>query len=201
MLTITDANCHAIVRKLIADDRKVPKGTNLQNMPSKKGGKRVRNQFVPAPGMTFVGADLGQIEPRIQGHIMYTEYGDNSLRQIFVDKVDLYTTMAMRTFGLDEKYCVDKALDPTGTFEPRGLMKTGVLAKSYDQKAEAFSRKMGVSMEVAEHFFVSFDAAFPSFTQMVADIRDFMRINGYVETLYGRKRRFPDYKTVRYQNN
>lgn len=196
MLTITDANYRAIVRKLIADDRKIPKGTNLQNMPSKGGGIRVRNCFVPRPGFTFIGADLGQIEPRIQGHIMYTRYGDNSLRRIFLDRVDLYTTMAVRTFGLDEKYCVDKAYDPTGTFKPRSLMKTGVLAKSYDQKPEAFSRKMGVTMEVAVHFFESFDAAFPSFTQMVRDIRDFMHKNGYVETLYGRKRRFPNYAAV-----
>jgi DNA polymerase-1 len=196
MLTITDANYHAIVKTLVSDNRKVPKGTNLQNMPSKGGGILVRNQFVPRAGFTFVGADLGQIEPRIQAHIMYERYRDNSLRQIFLDRVDLYTTMAVRTFGLDEKYCVDKAYDPTGTFKPRSLMKTGVLAKSYDQKAEAFSRKMGVTMEVATHFFESFDAAFPSFTQMVTDIREFMRTHGYVETLYGRKRRFPNYKTV-----
>ncbi|MCU6709311.1 DNA polymerase [Paenibacillus sp. J5C_2022] len=195
-LVVTDANYHAIVRKLIADDRKVPKGANLQNMPSKGGGVLVRNQFVPKRGYTFVGADLGQIEPRIQAHIMYERYRDNSLRQIFLSRLDLYTTMAVQTFGIDEKYCVDKAYDPTGTFKPRGLMKTGVLAKSYDQKPEAFSRKMGVTMEVATHFFESFDAAFPSFTQMVADIREFMRTNGYVETLYGRKRRFPDYKSV-----
>lgn len=196
MINITDSNYHAIVRTLVADERKVSKGVNAQNLPSKGAGVLVRNQFVPKRGTTFVGADLGQIEPRIQAHIMFERYGDNSLRQIFLDRVDLYTTMAVRTFGLDEKYCVDKAYDPTGTFKPRSLMKTGVLAKSYDQKPEAFSRKMGVTMEVATHFFESFDAAFPSFMQMVTDIREFMRANGYVETLYGRKRRFPNYNAV-----
>ncbi|GIQ63663.1 hypothetical protein PACILC2_22310 [Paenibacillus cisolokensis] len=196
-LTITDANYHAIVRKLIADERKVPKGSNLQNMPSSKdGGALVRNCFVPRAGFTFVGADLGQIEPRIQGHIMYTRYGDNSLRQIFLDRVDLYTTMAMRTFGLAEEYCVDKAHDPTGTFQPRKMMKTGVLAVSYDQSPKSFAKKMGVSDDVAAMFFENFDRTFPSFRQMVADIREFMRKNGYVETLFGRKRRFPDYKAV-----
>jgi len=196
MLTVTDVNYHAIVRKLIADDRKVPKGTNLQNMPSKGGGVLVRNQFVPRAGYTFVGADLGQIEPRIMAHIMYVEYGDNSMRQIFVDGTDLYTSMAMMTFGLDEEYCVDKAYDPTGTFKPRAMMKTGQLAVSYDQSPRSFAKKMGVTDDVAAMFFENFDRTFPSFRQMVADIRDFMRINGYVETLYGRKRRFPDYKSV-----
>jgi DNA polymerase-1 len=195
-LKVTDANYHAIVRKLIADERKVPKGTNLQNMPSKGGGVLVRNQFVPRAGFTFVGADLGQIEPRIMAHIMYTKYGDNSMRQIFVDGVDLYTTQAKMTFGLAEEFCVDKAYDPTGTFKPRSMMKTGVLAKAYDQSPKAFAKKMNVTEDVAAMFFENFDRAFPSFTVMVAEIREFMKRNGYVETLYGRKRRFPDYASV-----
>jgi DNA polymerase-1 len=196
MLTITDANYHAIVRTLIADERKVPLGSNLQNMPSKGAGTRVRNCFVPKRGFTFVGADLGQIEPRIMAHIMWTVYGDNSMRQIFVDGTDLYTTMAMMTFDIAEEYCVDKAYDPTGTFKPRSLMKTGVLAVSYDQSPKSFAKKMNVTAEVAAMFFENFDRTFPSFKQMVADIREFMRKNGYVETLYGRKRRFPDYASV-----
>lgn len=196
MLTVTDANYHAIVRKLITDERKVPKGTNLQNMPSKGGGVLVRNQFVPRVGFTFVGADLGQIEPRIMAHIMYTKYGDNSMRQIFVDGTDLYTTMAMMTFGLAEEYCVDKAYDPTGTFKPRSLMKTGVLAVSYDQSPKSFAKKMNVTDDVAAMFFENFDRTFPSFKTMVAEIRGFMKRHGYVETLFHRKRRFPDYASV-----
>src|SRR5690606_7038863 len=196
MIQITNSNYHAIVRKLISDDRKVSKGVNAQNLPSKGAGTLVRNQFVPAPGYTFVGADLDQIEPRIMAHLMYKEYGDNSMRQIFLDGVDLYTTMAMMTFNLPEEYCVDKAYDPTGTFKPRAMMKTGQLAVSFDQSPRSFANKMNVTDDVASMFFENFDRTFPSFKTMVADIRNFMRKHGYVETLYGRKRRFPDYKTV-----
>lgn len=208
-LTITDANYHAIVRKLIADERKVQRGLNLQNLPSKGAGNRVRNQIVPREGFTFVGADLGQIEPRIMSHIMYTKYGDNSMRQIFIDGVSLYTKMAMMTFDLPEAYCVDKAWydpvsktggyggDPPSTaFYPRSMMKTGQLAVSYDQSVKSFAKKMNVSDEVAHMFFENFDRTFPSFKTMVADIREFMREHGYVETLFGRKRRFPDYKAT-----
>lgn len=196
MITVTDENYHAIVKKLVADDRKVSKGSNLQNIASKGDGKRVRMCFVPPKDYIFIGSDLGQIEPRIQAHIMYVEYGDNSMRQLFIDGVDLYTTMAMMVFGLDESYCVDKAYDPTGTFQPRKLMKMGVLAKGYGQTPQAFARKMNVSMEVAEMFFANFDKQFPSFTQMVTDTIEFGKKHGFVETLYGRKRRFPDYKRV-----
>lgn len=195
-MTVTDRNYHAIVRKLIADERKVSLGLNAQNLPSKGAGNRVRNCIVPREGFTFIGADLGQIEPRIMSHIMYTRYGDNSMRQIFVDGVDLYTTMATMTFDLPEEYCVDKAYDPTGTFKPRAMMKTGQLAVSYDQSPKSFAKKMNVTDDVAQMFFENFDRTFPSFKTMVADIREFMRKNGYVETLFGRKRRFPDYKRV-----
>jgi DNA polymerase I len=191
---VNDSNYLDVVKKLISDDRKVKRGQNLQNVASKGDGKRLRNCFVPPTGWFFIGSDLGQIEPRIQSHIMYTEYGDNSMRQIFVDGVDLYTTMAQKTFNLAEEYCVDKAYDPTGKFQPRKLMKTGVLAVSYDQKPRSFAQKMGVDMEVAEFFFDNFDKQFPSFRQMVTDIREGMKRKGFVETLYGRKRRFPDYK-------
>jgi DNA polymerase I len=196
MLVVTDDNYHAIVRKLIADERKVKRGLNAQNLPSKGAGNRVRNQFKPREGFTFIGADLKQIEPRCMSHIMYTKYGDNSMRQIFVDGVDLYTTMAVKTFDLAEEYCVDKAYDPTGKFKPRSMMKTGQLAVSYDQSPASFAKKMNVTPDVAEMFFENFDRTFPSFKPMVADIREFMRQHGYVETLFGRKRRFPDYKSV-----
>jgi len=197
MLNVTDKNYHDIVKKLISTNTKeISKGSNLQNLPSRGDGTRVRNAFKPKKGWVFGAADLSQIEPRIMGHIMFTQYGDNSLRQIFIDGKDLYTTMAMLVFGLEEKYCVDKAYDPTGRFKPRAMMKTGVLAKSYDQQMKSFARNMGVSEEVAIMFYQKFDDAFPSFITMVRDIRDFMKKNGYVETLFGRKRRFPDYNVV-----
>lgn len=195
-MAITDENYLSIVKTLIADNSKIKRGVNLQNIPSKGEGKRVRNAFIPRDGWIFIGSDLGQIEPRIQAHIMYERYGDNSMRQIFIDGVDLYTTMAMMTFNLPEKYCLDKAYDPTGTFQPRKLMKTGVLAVSYDQSPRSFATKMKVSMEVAQSFFKNFDEQFPSFRTMVTDIREGMKRKGYVETLFGRKRRFPDYKKV-----
>lgn len=194
---VTDGNFLTIVDTLIRDERKVKKGANLQNIPARsENGKRIRNAFLPPEDWIFVGSDLGQIEPRIQAHIMYTKYGDNSMRSIFVEGVDLYTTMAMRVFGLDEDFCKDKAKDPTGKFEPRAVMKTGILAKSYGQSATAFARNVGIPLEAAEHFFEGFDEQFPSFTRMVADSIDHMKKHEFVETLFGRKMRFPDYNKV-----
>jgi DNA polymerase I len=191
---VNDANYYAIVKKLVSTNTKEKqKGANMQNIPSKGDGVLVRKTFKPRDGWIFLAADLSQIEPRIQAHIMYTRYGDNSMRQIFVDGTDLYTTMAMKVFGLEEKFCVDKAYDPTGKFQPRKMMKQGVLAVSYDQQPPQFAKTMKVSEDIAYMFFDLFNKTFPSFKQMVKDIRDGMKRDGYVETLFGRKRRFPEY--------
>ncbi len=191
-IDINDVNYIDIVKKLVTNDDKIKKGSNLQNIPARsKEGKRVRNAFKPKEGWFYLAADLSQIEPRIMAHIMYTKYGDNSLRSIFTAGRDLYTTMAMMVFNLEEKYCVDKAYDPTGTFQPRAMMKTGVLAKSYDQKVENFCRNMGVTIEVGNMFYEKFDTAFPAFITMVRDFRQHAYDKGFSQTLYGRKRRFP----------
>jgi len=193
-IQVTDDNYLDVVTKLITDNTKISKGSNLQNIPTKGDGMKVRKAFRPREGWYYLAADLSQIEPRIMAHIMYTKYNDDSLRSIFTAGQDLYTTMAQMVFQLDEKYCVDKAYDPTGKFKPRAMMKTGVLAKSYDQKVQNFCMKMGVTQDIGEMFYEKYDTAFPSFMQMVADLRQFAIDHGYSETLFGRKRRFPQLK-------
>lgn len=174
------------------------KGVNIQQIPSRtKEGVKVRMAFIPQDGWLFVGADLSQIEPRIISHILYTEFGDGSMRQIYLDGVDLYTNMGMKTFGLPYENCVDKAYDPTGTFKPRALMKTGVLAFLYGQTPKAFARKMHVSDEIAEQFFAGMQNAFPGLKPFRESIMSHLLTEGnvaYAETLFGRKRRFPDYR-------
>lgn len=175
-----------------------PKGLNFQNIPTRtKEGKQVRMAFVPAPGNVFVGADLSQIEPRVIAHILYTEFGDDSMKRIYDEGVDLYTTMAMQTFDLPRENCVDKAMDPTNSFEPRRLMKTGVLAYLYGQSPKAFARKMSVDDEVAAKFFDGMTKAFPGLAPFRKSIIDGLETRGnvaFAETLFGRKRRFPNYR-------
>jgi DNA polymerase-1 len=133
-------------------------------------------------------------------HYLYTAYGDNSMRQIYLDGVDLYTTMAMQTFNLPYESCVDKAMDPTGTFSPRLLMKTGVLAYLYGQSPKAFARKMNVTDEVAEKFFAGMTSAFPGLEPFRRGVLQAMATKGNIahsETLFGRKRRFPKYRDNR----
>jgi DNA polymerase-1 len=175
------------------------KGTNIQNIPSRtKEGVEVRKAFVPSPGYVFVSSDLSQIEPRVIAHILFAKFGDDSMKRIYDAGVDLYTTMAMKVFALDEQFCVDGAYDPTGTFKPRKLMKEGVLAYLYGQKPNAFARRMGVTADVATMFFESMTTQFPGLKPFKAWAYDLL-VNGggsmaYSQTLFGRKRRYPTYR-------
>ncbi|UJF36586.1 DNA polymerase [Paenibacillus hexagrammi] len=173
------------------------RGTNLQNIPSKGEGVEVRRSFVPDDDWIFLGADLSQIEPRIIATILADVYGDPSMQNFYREGKDLYVKMAMLTFGFDRDHCVDGAYDPSGEFQPRKLMKQGVLSYLYGSSAKAFARNMGVSEDIAAMFFEKMIVAFPGLADFRADvIQKLMTVgnNAYSETLYGRKRRFPNYR-------
>jgi DNA polymerase-1 len=174
------------------------KGTNFQNIPARTDlGKSIRKCVIPDPGCILISSDLSQIEPRVIAHLLYTWFGDNSMRQLYLDEKDLYTNMAMIVFDLPYEQCVDKAKiynDDGSYWEPRKLMKTGVLAGLYGQSPRGFALKMGVSDEVSEQFFDGLYTQFPGIKPFREKILAELRRNGYSETLGGRKRRFPDYR-------
>ncbi len=175
----------------------VSKGTNIQNIPSKGVGVEIRKAFIPDDGWAFIGSDLSKIEPVIIAHILATQYNDFTMRDIFVAGRDIYTETAMQIFGFPRELCVDGAYDPTGRFKPRSLAKQGVLAYLYGSSAKSFARNMGIDESIGESFFASMLAAIPAIETFRADVLRQLLTAGpvaHVETLWGRKRRFPDYR-------
>jgi DNA polymerase-1 len=173
------------------------KGTNLQNIPSKGFGAEVRLCFIPDEEWILLSADLSQIEPRVIAAILAQSYDDRSMLQFYLDQKDLYTEMAMFAFGFARENCVDKAYSPDGTFQPRKLMKQGVLSYLYGSSAKSFARTMKVSEEIAANFFEKMIQAFPGLERFRADVINKLLKRGsvaYAETLFGRKRRFPNYR-------
>jgi DNA polymerase-1 len=174
------------------------KGTNFQNIPSRTDlGKSIRKCVIPDDNCMLISSDLSQIEPRVIAHLLYIWFGDSSMRDLYLANLDLYTTMAMKVFNLQYEQCVDKAkiYNEDGSYwEPRKLMKTGVLAGLYGQSVRGFALKMGVSEEVSQQFFDGLYSQFPGILPFREKILTLLRRNGYSETLGGRKRRFPDYQ-------
>jgi DNA polymerase I len=211
MIKVTDSNYHDVVRLLVKDNRMTQRGTNLQNIPSKGNGELVRRCFVPPKGWVLIGADLSSIEPRIMSHILWTRYGDNSMRGPYLEGGDPYVDVGMMVFDIPREWALDKSwYDPiskTGgtaetksqapdtAFQPRKLAKQGLLAVAYGQTAKAFAKTLGVDESVAEHFLKTFNEMYPNFKhKMVKEIVDEMKEKGFSQTIFGRKRRFPKYQ-------
>lgn len=175
------------------------RGFNGQNAPAKGDiGKELRSCLLPPKeGYVFVSSDFSQLEPRITASIMADQYGDTSLRDFFLRGRDPYSSMASMIWELPYEACGDKMLDPSGTFEPRKVAKALLLAITYGLSAKSLARKLKVSVEKAKEFFDRTYETFPGLRTLTSDTVDMMKHRGkiaYAESLWGRKRRFPNYR-------
>lgn len=153
---------------------------NLQNLPV-----GARKMIVAPEGKLILGIDFSQIEPRILAHI--TE--DEEFRRPYLEGTDLYSTLASKTFKIPIEECGD------GT-KYRKMMKTGLLATMYGTSNFTLSKQLGISVEEATAFINDFLAAYPTVHNWIESVHDFVDESGYVETMYGRKRRFVGHKQV-----
>jgi DNA polymerase-1 len=174
-------------------DKKNKKGVNIQNQPSRsKAAKKVKGLLIADPGWLILSSDLSQIEPRILAHMS----GDELLRAPYQTGDDLYIRMAMDLYGFERKYCEDGAYDPTDTFQPRKRAKTGLLASMYGTSKWTLAQQMHISVEEAEQFLETFFSTYKGVKKFIDDTHDFVYRNEYVETMFGRKRRFPGFRAM-----
>lgn len=148
---------------------------NLQNLPSRA------RRLVKAPdGSIIVGIDFSQIEPRVLAHIT----GDEDFKAVYINGQDLYSTLASRVFKKPIEECGDGSIY-------RKMMKTGLLAVMYGTSMFTLSKQLGISVQEASQFIKDFFKTYPKVKQWIESIYKQMIENEYVETLWGRKRRFP----------
>lgn len=153
---------------------------NLQNLP-----KDARKLIVAPEGKLIIGIDFSQIEPRILAHIT----GDKEFRRPYLEGTDLYATLASKTFKKPIEECGDGS-------KYRKMMKTGLLATMYGTSNFTLAQQLGITVEEAENFIQDFLHAYPVVASWIDQIHNFVDQNGYVETLYGRKRRFIGHKDI-----
>lgn len=151
---------------------------NLQQLPSS-----ARVIFKAPDGFIILGSDFSQIEPRVLSHIS----GDEALRKPYKEGGDLYATLAAKTFNKPYEEC-------TGDSIYRNMMKTGLLAVMYGTSMFTLANQLGVTVQEAQQFIDDFYAAYPKVEAWIASIHQQVKRDEYVETLYGRKRRFPGHR-------
>lgn len=165
---------------------------NLQNIPYE-----ARKLFIAPDGWLIIGSDYSQIEPRVLSHLS----GDKHLREPYQNGGDLYSTLASRVFKKPYEECIDNEAE--GYKSPyRKMMKTGLLAVMYGTSMWTLSKQLGISVEEAEKFIDDFFEEYPKVAEWIKGVHEFVKENEYVETMFGRKRRFQGHRqeAIAYDN-
>ena len=153
---------------------------NLQNIPIRTElGSQLRAYFIAKPGCVLVDADYSQIELRILAHVT----GDEHMQQAFRSGQDIHRSTAARIYGI-----------PQGEVTPR--VRSGAKAINfgimYGKGAYSLSKDIGVTVKEADAFLKNYLAAFPSVSSYMDKTIADAKANGYVSTLFGRRRALPE---------
>ena len=153
---------------------------NLQNIPVKTDiGRQIRKAFIAAPGNLLVAADYSQIELRILAHVSR----DPQLLRAFQIDEDIHTKTATRLFGVS-------AEDVTP--EMRRQAKTVNFAVIYGMSEYGLSRELNIPTSVAKQYIENYFREYPRVRAYAVETLSRARLNGYVESLLGRRRYIPE---------
>jgi len=156
---------------------------NLQNIPTRTDlGSEIRKMFIPADGCVLVDADYSQIELRLLAHIS----GDEAMRQAFLSGSDFHTATAARVFGVEPG---------SVTHEMRRRAKAVNFGIVYGISAFSLSQDIGVSVAEAKNYMDSYFATFPGVRRYMDGVVEQAKKDGYVETLFHRRRDLPELKS------
>lgn len=153
---------------------------NLQNIPVRTPrGEAIRRGFIPAPGWKFVVADYSQIELRLMAHLS----ADPAFVDAFRQGHDIHRQTAAIVFGV--------ALDQV-TPEMRARAKTTNFAVIYGQGPFSLSKQLGYTLDQAKQFIADYFTRFAGVRGYLDHQVELAREQGYVETLFGRRRYIPE---------
>ena len=154
---------------------------NLQNIPVRsERGKEIRKAFIPSrPDGLIVSADYSQIELRIMAHLSC----DSHLIEAFRAGEDIHAMTASKIFGVP---IVDV------TPEQRRIAKTANFGIMYGISAFGLAQRLRIPRNEAKQIIDDYFRHFPSISYFIEDTLAAARENGYVETIFGRRRYVPD---------
>ena len=153
---------------------------NLQNIPIRnEDGKEIRKAFIPEEGCEFFSADYSQIELRIMAHLS----GDKNMIDAFQEGDDIHAATASKVYkiGIDEV-----------TREQRSKAKTANFGIIYGISVFGLAERMNVPRSEAKELIDGYFATYPQVKEYMDKSIERARENGYIETIFGRKRFLPD---------
>jgi len=154
---------------------------NLQNIPVKTElGREFRKFFIPQGNdYVIVDADYSQIELRLLAAIS----GDENMIEAFRSGADIHTSTAVKVFGISEEDV---------TTELRKRAKAVNFGIVYGIGEYSLSEDLGISIAQAKKYIDSYMNGFPAIRAYLEGIKEKARKDGFVSTLYGRRRYIPE---------
>jgi DNA polymerase-1 len=153
---------------------------NLQNIPIRTDqGREIRAAFVAEQGWLLLAADYSQVELRILAHIS----GDPAMLAAFARGEDIHASTAAAIYGV-----------PLAEVTPaqRRVAKMTNFAISYGVTGYGLSERTELTPEEATAFIQTYFRTYPKIKDYIDRTREQARDQGYVETLLGRRRYFPE---------
>ena len=156
---------------------------NLQNIPVRKSlGAQIRRMFVAAPGNMLVDADYSQIELRLLAHIS----GDETMRDAFLSGEDFHAVTASKVFNVPLG-------EVTSTLRSRAkAVNFGIV---YGISAFSLAQDIHVRPYEAKEYMEAYLEKYHGVRDYMKRVVEQAKEDGYVSTLYGRRRALPELKS------
>ena len=156
---------------------------NLQNIPVRKSlGAQIRRMFVAAPGNVLVDADYSQIELRLLAHIS----GDKAMQEAFLSGEDFHAVTASKVFNVPLEE-VTSAL--------RSRAKAVNFGIVYGISAFSLAQDIHVRPYEAKEYMEAYLDKYHGVRDYMKEVVARAREDGYVSTLFGRRRALPELKS------
>lgn len=154
---------------------------NLQNIPIKEErSKEIRRAFIPGnKDSVFLSADYSQIELRLMAHLSQ----DPAMIEAFINNEDIHTATAAKIYKISNSEV---------TREQRSHAKTANFGIIYGISAFGLSQRLNISRTDAKQLIDQYFETYPQVKAYMLESIRLARENGFVETIFGRKRVLPD---------
>ena len=156
---------------------------NLQNIPIRKAlGGEIRKMFTAGPGNVLVDADYSQIELRLLAAMS----GDEAMQRAFINGEDIHRVTAAQVLGIPPEEV---------TAEQRSHAKAVNFGIVYGISAFSLSQDIGVTVGEAQRYIDGYLGRYPGVGAYMERVTKQAEEQGYVSTLYGRRRELPEMKS------
>lgn len=176
-----DGRIHTSFNQVVtATGRLSSSDPNMQNIPIRtEEGREVRKAFVAPPGKLLYSLDYSQIDLRVLAH--YSQ--DRLLLEAFAGGKDIHRATAAKIFEITESQVLP---------EMRRIAKVVNFGVIYGMSPYGLAQTLGIARERADRYIKAYFAQHSGVTAYINKVKEFVRANGYVETVLGRRRYIHD---------